>query len=335
MSPDVSVIMPVRNGGRWLAQAVDSVLSQSLPSLELILVDDHSSDGAIAALGHDDPRLLVLPAPAQGVSAAFNAGLGRARGRYVARMDADDIALPGRLLAQKELLEARPELDICGACVDIFSTEGEPEPGGGSRRYQRWLNGCRSPEAIRRELFVESPIPNPTAFSRREALERLGGYGDPDWPEDYDLFLRADALGMRMAKPEGVLLRWREHGGRLTRTSPRYARERFQAAKAHYLARGRLASAGPVVIWGAGPGGRLMHDLLVTEGVAVSGFLDVHPRRIGGRKRDLPVWPIERAGELGEIMVLVAVGAAGARPRIRRFMRALGREEGRHYLFVA
>jgi len=327
--------MPVRDGGPWLAEAVDSILSQSLRSLELIIVDDHSSDGATSALPRGDPRLVMLPSPGRGVGPAFNAGLRVARSRFVARMDADDVALPGRLRTQIDFLRARPELALCGACVEIFAAEGEPKPAGGSRRYEVWLNGCRSSEAIRRELFVESPIPNPTAFFRREALERLGGYGDPDWPEDYDLFLRADAQGMRMAKPDGVLLRWREHRARLTRTSPRYALERFQAAKAHYLASGRLADTGPVVIWGAGPSGRLMHDLLMAEGVQVRGFLDVHPRRIGGRKRDLPVWSIEHATTLGDTLVLVAVGAAGARARIRRFMTGLGREEGPDYLFVA
>lgn len=337
MNPDVSVIMPVRDGGRFLAGAVRSILAQSLHSLELIVVDDHSDDDAPLALDRDDARLRVISHPGRGVSAAFNAGLQQARGRYIARMDADDIALPDRLHVQAGFLDARPDLDLCGACVEIFVEEGgrERPPDGGNRRYQRWLNDCRSAEEIRRALYIESPIPNPTAFFRREALQRLGGYGDPEWPEDYDLFLRADAMGMRMAKPEGVLLRWRDHERRLTRRSERYTLERFQAAKAHYLARGRLANRGPVVIWGAGPSGRRLHDLLSAEEVAVLGFLDVHPRRIGGYKRDLPVWPVERAAELTESMVLVAVGAAGARPRIRGFMKRLGREEGRDYLFVA
>jgi hypothetical protein len=140
---------------------------------------------------------------------------------------------------------------------------------------------------------------------------------------------------MRMGKPEGILLRWRDHGRRLTRCDPRYARGAFQAAKAHHLARGRLRGLDEVVIWGAGPGGRLLHDLLRGEGVGVMGFLDVHPRRIGGRKRDLPVWPVAHAGYLRDNFILVAVGAAGARPEIRGFLDRLGRQEGEDYLFVA
>jgi glycosyltransferase involved in cell wall biosynthesis len=331
-APLVSVVLPVHNGGDWLRESVESILAQSLRDLELILVDDHSDDGAVQALPQSDARLRRLASPARGVSAAFNRGLAAAAGRFVARMDADDIALPERLQQQLEYLEARPGLALCGACVEIFSAAGVR---GGNRRYEAWLNGCREPEAIRRELFVESPIPNPTAFFRREAITALGGYGDPPWPEDYDLFLRADALGMAMGKPEGVLLRWRDHGRRLTRSDERYALERFQAAKVHYLARQRLPAGVAPVIWGAGPTGRLTHDLLRAEGRSVAGFVEVHPRRIGGEKRGLPVWSVEWLAANPGVFVLAAVGAAGARAKIRRFLEGLGRVEGEHYLCVA
>ncbi|MFC1688760.1 glycosyltransferase [Pseudomonadota bacterium] len=331
MEPLVSVIMPVRDGGDFLAAAVQSILDQSLPELELLLVNDHSSDGAIRQLPSTDDRLTILESRDRGVSPAFNAGLARARGKFIARMDADDIALPQRLERQLDYLEAHSETDICGTCVEIFSDQ---EIAGGNQRYQAWLNSCRTPEVISRELFVESPIPNPSAMFRSEAIRRLGGFADPPWPEDYDLYLRADAAGMKMGKPRGCLLRWREHSDRLTRTDPRYSSKNFQAAKAHYLVNGRLPEGKPVVIWGAGPGGQMMHDELLAAGGAVEGFLEVHPRRIGGQKRGLPVWPLDEIVSLGQFFVLVAVGSAGARPKIRAFMSQHGKTEGQDYLFV-
>ena len=138
-----------------------------------------------------------------------------------------------------------------------------------------------------------------------------------------------------MGKPEGVLLHWREHVNRLTRTDPRYDLARFQAAKIHYLATARLAQDITPVIWGGGPTGRLTHDLLIAEGRTVRGFIEVHPRRIGGEKRGLPVWPVEWLASEPDAFVLVAVGAAGAREQIRRHMEGLGRIEGEHYLFLA
>jgi glycosyltransferase involved in cell wall biosynthesis len=324
--------MPVRDGGGFLAAAVDSILSQSLRQIELIVVDDHSRDLALESLATEDPRLRVIANEGQGVSSAFNTGMSQARGAYMARMDADDIALPRRLEHQIDYFRSHSEVAICGACVEIFS---DRKIEGGNRRYQAWLNDCRSPQAIQRELFIESPIPNPTTVFRREALHRLNGYQDPSWPEDYDLFLRADAMGMQMGKPDDILLRWRDHPSRLTRSDERYALERFQAAKAHYLAAGRLRDAGKIIIWGAGPSGRLMCDLLLGEGVDICGFLEVHPRRIGGLKRGLPVWSFDDPNALEKAFVVVAVGAAGAREEIRCFLSDRGRREGRDYLFVA
>lgn len=332
MAPLVSVVLPVRNGGVYLEAAVSSILGQSLPDIELIIVDDQSTDAALVKLDRGDRRMSVIPSTGQGVSQAFNTGMLNARGPFVARMDADDISLPDRLKQQIAYLEQHSDVDICGGCVEIFS---ETAIRGGNLRYQDWLNSCRDPESIHRELFVESPIPNPTALFRRGALDRLGGYADPGWPEDYDLFLRADALGMKMGKPEQTVLRWREHEDRLTRTDERYAIRMFQTAKAHYLVRHRLVQGAPLVIWGAGPSGRLFHDLLAAEDVFISGFLEVHPRRIGGEKRGLPVWPLEQIARMPEAFVLVAVGAAGARAEIRQFMLERGRVEGEQFMFVA
>ena len=331
MKPAISVILPVHNGGVHLAGAVSSILSQSFQDLELLTVDDRSDDGAIAALDVTDSRLRVVASGQAGVAQAFNYGLAHARGRFIARMDADDLSLPLRLEQQLHYLECHPEVDICGGCVEIFSDQ---PLGEGNRRYQSWLNACLSPEKIHRELFIESPIPNPTVMFRRDAIDRLGGYRDPDWPEDYDLFLRADEAGLKMGKPEDTVLKWREHAQRLTRTDPRYEITRFQAAKAHFLVRYRL-DARPVVIWGAGPTGRQMHDLLDAEGAQIRGFLEVHPRRIGGEKRGLPVWPIEQVSGLKDELVLVAVGAAGAREKISEFMAEHKKTEGADYLFVA
>jgi len=135
--------------------------------------------------------------------------------------------------------------------------------------------------------------------------------------------------------PEKILLRWREHAGRLTRNDQRYNLDRFQAAKAHFLSKHRLQGKGPLILWGAGPSGRLMHDLLLEEGTRARGFLEVHPRRIGGEKRGLPVWPIEEIDRMDDVFILVAVGAAGARENIREFMDQRTLIEGEHFLFVA
>lgn len=331
MNPLVSVVMPVRDAGVYLDAAVQSILGQSHEQLELILVDDHSSDGAITALDHSDPRLHIHASKGHGVVNAFNTGFALCQGDFIARMDGDDISLPQRLACQLDYLAQNPSVDMAGCCVEIFSEGGIRD---GFKRYETWLNSVRTPAEIHRQIFVESPMPNPGTLFRRDALESLGGYREMQWAEDYDLYLRADAAGMQMGKPAPVLLRWREHDARLTHSAETYSREQFQTAKAHFLVHQRLTEPN-VIIWGAGPTGRLTHDLIVAEGGVVEGFIEVHPRRIGGKKRGLPVWPVDRIRDPELAMVLVAVGAAGAREEISAFMLEHNRHEGQDYLFVA
>ena len=330
MQPLISVVCPVHNGGKFLPEAVSSILAQSHRNLELLLVDDHSTDGAVESLNVADDRLRVISCPERGVSHAFNAGLAQCQGQYVARMDADDIAMASRLERQLGLLIENPGIGIAGACVDFF-TDGTV--GQGNRVYRDWLNSLTQPDDIARAMFIESPIPNPTAMFRREIIERLGGYQHPGWPEDYDLFLRANAEGIKMAKPPDTLLHWRDHPSRLTRTDSRYSLENFQRAKLFYLAQGGLPER-DLIIWGAGPTGKLTHDLLREYGAGVSGFIDVHPRRVGGRKRDKPVWEMAAALRPG-VFTLVAVGARGARDEIRHYLATHDRVEGKDFLCVS
>ena len=331
MKPLVSVILPVRNGGEYLDQAVSSILAQTAENLELVLIDDHSTDDAITNLDLSDPRIKIYASKGQGVVNASNTGFGHSQGKFIARMDADDISLPDRLACQLGYLQQHPEVHIAGTCVEIFSETGIM---GGLERYQYWLNSVREPAQVRNQIFIESPLPNPSLMFRRAALHQLGGYRDNGWPEDYDLLLRADAAGMQMGKPDPVLLRWREHESRLTHTDSLYKRERFMRAKTHFLVHHRLKGR-RVVIWGAGPTGRQIHDLLISEGGTVAGFIDVHPRRIGGQKRGLPVWSIDKTKILEAEMLLIAVGAAGARKEITGHLDLHAKKEGRDYLFVA
>ncbi len=335
-SPTISVLLPVRNGGDWLATAVSSILQQTLPDLELLVIDDHSTDQALPALPRDDPRLRLLSNPSHGIVAALNYGLARAQGRFIARMDADDISYPERLERQLAFLHAHPEIAICGTQVRFIDADGTPNGvQDGFRLYADWLNSLTTPDSIAHEIYVESPIPHPSVLLRRQVLDQLGGYRERLWAEDYDLWLRAHQAGFRFGKPKGILLDWRDHHQRLSRTDPRCALSRFPAARAYYLARGPLLER-PALIWGAGEAGALLCDALDDVGVPVQGFIDIDPRRLrGGRKRNRPVWPPQRVYGRGKALILVAVGARGARPGLRRKLNEMGLLEGRDYLFVA
>lgn len=334
----ISVIMPVHNAGDYLAEAVTSILNQQDVLLELILVDDHSTDQAIKNLPIEfpgDKRLKIVSSEGYGVVAAMKEGYAHAQGIYIARMDADDVAMPNRLLQQYQYLQQHPEVGIAGAQVKIFSVTDIER---GFLLYEKWLNSLCLPEDIEREVFIESPIPNPTAFFRREIYDVLNGYQDSEWAEDYDMWLRAHALGIRMGKPEGILLHWREHEKRLTHRDSRYNNKLFIKAKAYYLSRSHHLKKRKAIIWGAGPTGKYIHDILIEQNIEVTAFIEVDPKRIGGVIRGLPVLhysEISQYTDNNSDLIIGAVGARGARDKMRQALIDIGKEEGTDFLFAA
>ena len=319
--PRVSVLLPVRDAASTLDACLESLLGQSLRDLEVVAVDDGSRDGSRALLedrARRDPRLVVLPTPARGLAAALNTALASARSPLVARMDADDVAHEDRLALQAERLRADPGVDVLGCRVSLF-----PEARRGMRAYVGWQNALLDHREIVRDLFVESPLVHPTAALRRETLLALGGWRDFDGPEDYDLWLRAWEAGLRFGKLPETLLAWRDSPGRLTRTDPRYAPDRFVALKCAVLARGPLAGR-PAVVWGAGPIGKRFARGLRERGVAVRAFVEVDPRKVGGKIHGVPVVSVEAGASLRGPLHLAAVGQPGARERIRGEAGRLG-----------
>jgi glycosyltransferase involved in cell wall biosynthesis len=316
---------------------MDSLADQTLADHEVIAVDDGSRDGTGARLearARLDTRLRVLRTPPRGLVAALNTGLARARSPLLARMDADDVALSERLRLQAERLERDPTVDILGCRVRLGGPLGAAAPGG-MGAYVDWLNGLLDHESMLRDRLVEAPVAHPSIAMRTETLRGLGGWRDFDGPEDYDLWLRAFEVGLRFAKLPETLLVWNDSPGRLTRTDPRYASDRFRALKIQSLGRGPLASGRPAVVWGSGPVGKGWARALVQAGHRVVAFAEVAPRKLGGRIHGLPVLTAEGAARCGNALHLGAVGQRGARERIRREATRLGLVEGRDFVAVA
>jgi len=332
--------MPCFNAAQTLEEALESLANQTLDDFEVIAVDDGSQDSTLGMLqswAARDRRFRVLSCPHRGVIEASAAGLEQCQGRYIARMDADDRALPQRLEKQAAYLDEHPEVAAVSCLVRAFPKQSVRE---GFRIYVEWLNSVLSDEDIRREIFVESPLPNSSVTFHKEWLQRMGGYQERGWPEDYDLYLRMYLAGVKFAKIPEVLLEWREHPTRITRTDSRYSLENFLRAKAHYLKRGPLVDRDAVIIWGAGMMGRRLGKLLMREEDApVVAFVDIDPKKIGNTRRGKPIIPPEDLldwwGRFQNPVVLAAVGARGARPLIRNRLNAFGLREGQDWWAAA
>lgn len=200
MTPRIGVVMSVYNGDRWLREALDSVLGQTFDDFELIVVDDGSTDSTAGILGGcRDRRLRVVRQPRAGLTVSLNRGVRLTAAPFIARLDADDVALRERFALQMAFLDARPEVGLLGTgCRDVGPTGAT-------------LGTYRPPEAdalIRQALIRRNPFVHSSVIMRREAFEQAGLY-DERLPvaQDYDLWVRMSRVTRLANLPEPLVLR--------------------------------------------------------------------------------------------------------------------------------
>jgi hypothetical protein len=322
----VDVLLPVRDAAATLADALASVRDQTLRDFRCLVLDDGSADASAdvaAAFAREDARFTLQRLPRRGLVATLNEGLARARADLVARLDADDVMLPARLERQVAFLRARPDVDVVASRVRFFGAS----ISSGLAAYERWLNATLEPEEIRRDLFVESPLPHPSVTMRRASVVRAGGYRD-GVPDDYDLWLRLWRAGSRFAKLPDVLTRLRDHPARLTRTDPRYTARALLSCKAEHLVAGLGLSGRDVVVWGAGRDGIRAAKALRRRGVVLRHLVDIAETKVGRSMLGVPVRAPESLEEGRRAFVVAAVGVKGARALIRSRLLAMGYREG-------
>lgn len=205
--PKVSVLMPVYNAERYLATAVQSILDQSFADVELILIDDGSSDNSLAILRgfeRHDPRVRLISRPNTGYVIALNEMIELATGQYLARMDSDDIALPDRLEKQVRFLDANSECVAVGSDVLLIDEDGDT--------LTTWEFERTSDEIDKLHMQGHGPrLVHPAAMIRAAAMRTVGGYRvDMETAEDMDLWLRLAEVG-ELANLDEVLLHYRVH----------------------------------------------------------------------------------------------------------------------------
>lgn len=208
MNPLVTVLLPVYNGETYLHDAVASILNQCFKDFELLIVDDGSTDGSSKIIeGFNDSRIRVLKnAQRLKLSGALNRGIQEGKGKYIARMDADDISLSERLQCQVDFLEKNFEIGLCGTWVEKF--------GQGTSAINKYPS---SNDQISAYALFDCPFAHPTVMFRRDLfLQHELSYDETYYPtEDYELWARAIDYFPVTNLPE-VLLRYRVHENSMT-----------------------------------------------------------------------------------------------------------------------
>jgi glycosyltransferase involved in cell wall biosynthesis len=217
-TPLISVIMPVYNAGRFLAPAIESIRNQTLGDFEFIIVNDGSTDGSLSVISKhaaEDSRIRVISRPNAGLVRSLNEGLEAAQGRYIARMDADDLCDPRRFELQVRRLESEPDLVALGSCARAIDPRG------------RNLGLARVPlehdQIEKSHLAGVSAIHHPAVMMRRNALAQVGGYRDLCPTEDFDLWLRLGEVGRLANLAEPLLIKRQTIGGAFSSQRDRWA----------------------------------------------------------------------------------------------------------------
>lgn len=336
--PAVSVLLPVRNAAPTLPLSLQSLLAQSLADIEIIAVDDGSSDETLDILRRasvEDPRIVVESTPPLGLVSALNCGLEMCRAELVARMDGDDLCHPDRLARQKALLDEKSDLGLAG-CLVHFG--GDTEAAAGYAFHVDWCNRHVSERDIAMHRFQESPLPHPSVMFRKSIILDAGGYRDGAFPEDYELWLRLMDRGVRIEKVPEYLLTWNDPPERLSRVDSRYNVDAFYAVKALYLARW-LERENPfhpaVTVVGAGRVSRKRAEMLEAHGVEIEAYVDIDPRKVGKTVHGRPVIHREELDGPGSRFAVSYVASRGAASDIEEFLQSRGWLAGRDYILAA
>lgn len=196
---EISVLMAVFNGQDYLKEAVNSILQQSFPDFEFIIINDASTDNTGKILkSFKDKRIKILKNKKRlGLTLSLNKGLKKAQGEFIARMDADDISRKDRLKAQFNYLKSHPKVAMCGSWVTLINQSGGKT---GERRYPLEY------KQIKKVIFKYNPFVHPTIMIRKSVLNKFGTYDENlNGAEDYDLFLRIVKNNQAINLPDFLL----------------------------------------------------------------------------------------------------------------------------------
>ena len=205
-SPIVSVVMCVFNGELFVGEAVESILGQSFNEFEFIIINDGSTDSTDSILDYyqrKDPRIIICHQENRGLVDSLNRGCSLSRGKYIARMDADDIAINNRLLWQVDFLDEHPEVGVIGGAIEVINTVGQSLV---THRYP-----VKDSEIKKGLIHGDCPLVHPTVLMRKAVFTEVGGYRKVFVDaEDFDLWLRV-AERWKLANLKQVVLKYRRH----------------------------------------------------------------------------------------------------------------------------
>lgn len=226
-APQLSVILPIHNGGKYLRDAIQSVMQQTFQDFELIAIDDGSTDNTLQILQEfKDPRVRIFSQENSGLVTTLQRGMRLACAPLIARMDHDDKCMPNRFALQVQFLQEHPEVGVCGGAVILESN--------GRQRVARFPE---TDTGIRWLFCFTSSIVHPAVIFRKTVIEQVNGYRqseESNLTEDYDLWVRLTPI-TKFANLHQPVLMLRKHGKNITISSSQKHLRNSQRISQNYV----------------------------------------------------------------------------------------------------
>ncbi|OPJ54847.1 glycosyltransferase [Clostridium oryzae] len=296
----VSVIMPVYNNEKYLCESIESILNQTYKNFEFIVIDDGSSDDShkiINGYASRDNRIIVISREHKGLVYSLNEGINMASGKYVARMDADDISMPARLEKQVNYLDKNKSTDILGTFIEAFGDVDDNEKNTCNRAFNFQIDE----ENIVEISLKGTPIAHPSVMFRSDCIRSLGGYDELyKYTEDYELWIRALNYGYQIKNIQEKLLKYRIHNGSKSVLDSKNKERDNEIIKCKLKYVTFINNVTNYIIWGASNGGNMLYSVINEsfnnmklcayidkyKGGEFNGVKIVHPDKISDIKFD-------------------------------------------------
>ncbi|MGJ0363446.1 glycosyltransferase [Aliarcobacter cryaerophilus] len=225
MSELISVILPVYNGEKYLKEAIESILNQTYKDFEFIIINDGSKDSSLEIIKEYkkvDERIVAVSRENKGLIATLNEGIEKAKGKYIARMDQDDISLPNRFEEQLKIMENDKEIVVCGSWINVF----------GENRKEKISKYFQHDKQIKANLIMSCCFAHPSVMMRRDAFVDNNIWYDENFKnaEDYHLWTQLAKVGKFYNIPK-VLLNYRFLETSMTRVAEKEVEKRYQVVK--------------------------------------------------------------------------------------------------------
>ncbi|MBU2511914.1 glycosyltransferase family 2 protein [bacterium] len=327
----ISILVPAKDAGLYIEVCILSVIKQTCPDWELIIVDDHSTDNTteiIEKYKQSDQRINWVTNAGNGILPALRLAQRHISGEYVTRMDADDLMPENKLKTLLSILQSSPSKSVATGKVQYFSDQ---PISAGYLKYQNWLNGVIDRESFFAEIYRECTLASPNWMMHADEFFSIGGYDSMHYPEDYDMVFQLRDHGFNIIGTKNITHLWREHPNRASRTLKAYQQDAFFELKLNHFLKFEKTSHSSLVLWGTARKGKLVAKKLLDNHQPFT-WMDWQNNKYDGGIYGEIIHPLDRFYELENPLVInTVIPPDQQQKQIDQFLKKNGLILGQNY----